>query len=70
MGFQTLEEANQWIEKNRPSFSLGLIPDAHMDLEFGTGTILGTPTVDQMTKLYKIKLDSTLDGIVLASYDT
>ena len=41
-----------------------------MVLEFVTGSIASTPSVDPITKLYKIKLDNTYDGVAFASYDT
>jgi hypothetical protein len=70
LGFRTFQEASAWIDIHFPDYSFGLIMSVFTVLEHVYAIFAGTPSLERLNHLYKLKIDCLNKGAAITSFDS
>ena len=70
LGFRSKKESDAWLTLNAPQDNFGYMVDFHMVMEHMHHQITGIDSLTSLGKLYKLKLSTISESLVMNSVET
>ena len=70
LGFRTYQESAVWIDLHFPDHSFGLIMSMFTVLEHVHASFSGSPSLERLNQLYKLKINDLNKGLAITSFDS